>query len=144
VPTLEQCDIYTVSETVPEPKKEIMGGGGEPVDGRPGKFYLRALNPLTGKRQWEYPMTGQAESWAGAVSTDGGVVFFGDDDGQLVAVDAKSGQHLWHYSMGQNITASPITYSVNGKQYVAIAAASDVFTFGLFEPAKPLPLVPSK
>lgn len=144
VPTLEQCDVFTVSETIPEPKKEIMGGGGEPENGRPGKFYMRALDPATGKRRWEYPMTGAAEMWAGAVSTAGGVIFFGDDDGQLVAVDAKSGQHLWHYSMGQNITASPITYMVDGRQYVTIAAASDVFTFGLFEPAKPLAVVPSR
>ena len=89
-------------------------------------------------------MTGSGEMWAGAVSTAGGVIFFGDDDGQLVALDAQSGQHLWHYSMGQNITASPITYMVDGRQYVTIAAASDVFTFGLFEPAKPLAVVPSR
>ena len=144
VPTLEECDVYTVSETIPEPGKGIMGGGGEAVDGVPGKFFLRALDPLTGKRKWEYPMSGRGESWAGAVSTEGGIVFFGDDDGQLVAIDARDGHHLWHYSMGQNITASPVTYSVNGKQYVAIAAASDVFAFGLFEPAKALPLPPSK
>jgi alcohol dehydrogenase (cytochrome c) len=144
VPTLEQCDVYTVSETVPEPKKEIMGGGSEPHNGLPGKFYLRAIDPLTGKRKWEYPMTGGAESWAGAVSTAGGVIFFGDDDGQMVAVDAKTGHHLWHYTMGQNITASPIVFSVDGKQYVSIAATADVYTFGLFEPAKPTPLVPTR
>ncbi|MBV9307324.1 MAG: PQQ-binding-like beta-propeller repeat protein, partial [Acidobacteriaceae bacterium] len=66
--------------------------------------------------------------------TAGGLVFFGDDDGQLIAVDARTGKDLWHYSMGQLLTASPITFSVRGKQYVSIASASDVFTFGLFEP----------
>ena len=60
-------------------------------------------------------MTGPAESWAGTVSTAGGVVFFGDDDGHLVAVDAKNGRHLWHYQMGEGLTASPITYAVDGK-----------------------------
>jgi alcohol dehydrogenase (cytochrome c) len=144
VPTLEQCDVYTTFESVPEPMKEMMGGGAEPHGGRPGKFYLRALDPTTGKRRWEYPMTGSAESWAGAVSTAGGVLFFGDDDGQFVAVEAKTGKHLWHYSFGQNITASPITYTVNGRQFVSIAAGGDVFTFGLFEPATPLGLVPTR
>jgi alcohol dehydrogenase (cytochrome c) len=46
-------------------------------------------------------------------------------------VDAVSGKPLWHFNTGQNITASPMTYAVNAKQYVAIAAGSDVFTFAL-------------
>ena len=89
-------------------------------------------------------MTGPATMWAGSVSTAGGVVFFGDDDGQLVAVDAVSGKHLWNFNMGQLLTASPITYSVDGKQYVAIAAATSVFTFGLFEPVQSLQLIPER
>ena len=83
-------------------------------------------------------MTGPAESWAGTVSTAGGVIFFGDDDGHLVAVDAKDGKHLWHYQMGEGLTASPITYAVDGKQYVAIASASAIFSFGLFEAMPPM------
>ncbi len=142
VPTLEQCDLYTVSETVPEPMKEIMGGGSESIPSKPGKFYLRAIDPVSREIRWQYPMTGQGNMWAGTVATAGGLVFFGDDDGQFVALDARTGTHLWHYSFGQNITASPVTYSVNGKQYVSIAAGADVFTFGLFEPAQPAPLVP--
>ena len=46
-------------------------------------------------------------------------------------MDAESGKHLWHYSMGQMLTASPITYEVQGVQYVAIAAGTDVFAFAL-------------
>jgi len=53
-------------------------------------------------------------------------------------LDASSGRDLWHYTMGQLITASPITFSVDGKQYVSIAAGTDIFTFGLFEPASPV------
>ena len=66
---------------------------------------------------------------------------FGDDDGQLVALDARTGRHLWHFNTGQMLTASPITYSVDGKQFVTIATATDVMTFGLFEPAPSVPLV---
>jgi hypothetical protein len=47
---------------------------------------------------------------------------------------------LWHFNTGQLITASPMTYSVNGKQYVALASATDVFCFGLFEPMRPAPV----
>ena len=85
-------------------------------------------------------MTGPAESWAGTVSTAGGVIFFGDDDGQLVAVDAKAGTHLWHYQMGEGLNASPITYSVGGKQFVAIASQTAIFSFGLHQPQKPIAL----
>jgi len=136
VPTLEQCDVYSSSAKTPEPMKNFAGTGGESISKEPGKFYLRALDPRTGEKRWEYPMTGHGDSWAGAVSTAGGLVFFGDDDGQLVAVDAVTGRHLWHYYLGQTITASPVTFMADGKQYVTIAAATDVFTFALFEEAR--------
>lgn len=112
----------------------FAGTGGENIPAEPGKFLLRAIDPRTGKRVWEYGLPGPATAWAGAVSTAGNVVFFGDDNGQLVASDARTGKHLWHFGTSQNITASPITYSVDGKQYVAICSASDVYAFGLFEP----------
>jgi glucose dehydrogenase len=69
----------------------------------------------------------------------GGVVFFGDDQGQLVALDSRTGEHLWHFAMGERLTASPITYLADGKQYVAIASATAIFSFGLFERAQRLP-----
>jgi len=134
VPTFEECDMYTSSAKTPEPMKNFAGTGGEPISKEPGQFYLRALDPQTGAKRWEYPTTGHGDMWAGTVSTAGGVVFFGDDDSQLVAVDAATGRHLWHSYLGQNITASPITFMADGKQYVTIAAATDVFTFALFEP----------
>jgi alcohol dehydrogenase (cytochrome c) len=71
--------------------------------------------------------------WAGTVSTAGGVVFSGDDDGNLVALDARTGKDLWHFPTGHFLYASPVTYMIAGKQYVTIATESDVFTFGLFE-----------
>ncbi len=137
VPTLEQCDLYVSTMHTPEPMHDLMAGGGGPPPGESGKFYLRALDPVTGNKRWEYPMAGPATMWAGSVTTAGGLVFFGDDEGQLVAVDSSTGRDLWHYGMGQLLTASPITYSINGKQYVSIASATDVFTFALFEPQKP-------
>ncbi|MFN7938503.1 MAG: PQQ-dependent dehydrogenase, methanol/ethanol family [Bryobacteraceae bacterium] len=141
VVTLEQCDIYVSSAKEPLPMQNFAGGGGEQIPTEPGKFYLRALDPKTGKRVWDYPMTGPATMWAGTVSTAGGVVFFGDDDNHLVAVDAKTGRHLWHYNMGQPVFASPVTYEVDGKQYVTIASQTDVFTFGLHEPMQSVPVV---
>ncbi len=135
--TLEQCGMFTTSAQKPVPMKNF-GGGGATEDG--GQFFLRAIDPKTAKRVWEYPMTGSAAMWSGTVSTAGGVVITGDDDGHLVALDAKSGKHLWHFNMGELLTASPITYEVDGKQYVAIASATAIFSFGLFEPMRPIPM----
>ncbi len=142
VVTLEQCDKFYSSAKEPEPYKGFTGGAGEQIPREPGKFFLRALDPKTGARKWEYPMTGPATMWAGTVSTAGGLVFFGDDDGQLVAVDSQDGRHLWHFNMGQPLTASPVTYMTGGRQYVAIAAQTDVFVYGLHEPVKAAPVLP--
>ena len=140
VMTLEQCDVYTSSSLEPEPKKNFSGGGAGPKPAEIGQFFLRAFDPATGSKKWEYPVvTPTAEAWSGTVSTAGGVVFFGDDQGQLVAVDSRTGESLWHFSMGEGLTASPITYAVDGKQYVAIASATAIFSFGLFEPQHPMP-----
>jgi alcohol dehydrogenase (cytochrome c) len=131
--TLEQCGMYFRSSQQPQPMKNFSGGGATEEG---GQVILRALNPKTGLRVWEYPMTGLGRMWTGTVSTAGGVIFSGDDDGNLLALDAKNGKHLWHFNVGEMLTASPVVYSIDGKQYVAIASASAVFSFGLFEPAE--------
>ncbi len=133
--TLEQCGMFTISSQTPVPMKNFSGGGATEEG---GQVFLRALDPKTGKRVWEYPMTGVGSMWAGAVSNAGGVVFAGDDDGSFLAIDAKTGKHLWNFNVGERLTASPIIYEQDGKQYVAIASASAIFSFGLFEPVKPV------
>lgn len=138
---LEGCDIYISSAREPVPMVGFAGTGGEKPPRNTNQFFLRALNPTTGERVWEYPMTGPTIMWAGTLSTEGGIVFFGDDDHHLVAVEAKTGEHLWHFNVGQQLFSSPITYMVNGRQYVTLVAQTDVFTFGLFEPLKSIPLV---
>jgi alcohol dehydrogenase (cytochrome c) len=65
------------------------------------------------------------------MTTAGGLVFFANDAEAFEAVDARTGKSLWHFNTGQTLTASPMSYSVTSKQYVAIAAGSDVFTFAL-------------
>jgi alcohol dehydrogenase (cytochrome c) len=135
--TLEQCGFYSMSMQEPVPMKNFAGGGATEEG---GQVIVRAIDPKTGKRAWEYPMTGLGRMWSGTVSTAGGVVFAGDDDGHLVALDAKTGKHLWHFNMGERLTASPISYEAGGKQYVAIASATAIFSFGLFEPAPSIPL----
>ena len=65
------------------------------------------------------------------MTTAGGLVFFADDAQSFEAIDARSGKPLWHFNTGQDLSASPMSYAVLGKQYVAIAAGSDIFSFAL-------------
>lgn len=65
------------------------------------------------------------------MGTAGGVLFVGAAEGQLIALDAKTGKALWHTKLPGTVSASPISYAVNGKQYVAIIAANTVYSFAL-------------
>jgi alcohol dehydrogenase (cytochrome c) len=90
-----------------------------------------AYSVSEGKLVWHYPQVGRGDSWGGTLTTAGGLVFFGDDAGFLEGIEARSGQALWHFNTGQTMHASPMTYMVDGVQYVAVAAGSDVFSFSL-------------
>jgi alcohol dehydrogenase (cytochrome c) len=92
---------------------------------------LLAYDLATNKFVWEYPLVGEKDSSAGTLATATGLVFFGDTSQALEAVDTTSGKPLWYFTMGQTIHASPMSYSVAGKQYVAIAAGNDIFCFAL-------------
>ena len=92
---------------------------------------LRALDLDTGRVAWEIPQVGNSNNYAGTLSTDGGIVFYGQASGEFAAVDAKSGAHLWHFETHETWKASPMTYTVNGRQYVAITSGANVIAFGL-------------
>ena len=101
----------------------------------PERKYLRALDIETGKTVWEIPQIGTTESkhWAGVLATAGGIVFYSDPGGAFVAVDERDGKPLWHFPTNAVIKASPITYVAGGKQFVALAAGSNIISFGLAE-----------
>jgi alcohol dehydrogenase (cytochrome c) len=80
---------------------------------------------------WKYPQVGGARSEGGTITTAGGLLFFGDDAQSFEALDASSGKPLWQFNTGQHFGASPMSYAFQGKQYVAIAAGSDIFAFAL-------------
>lgn len=98
--------------------------------------FLRAIDLDSGAIAWEIPIQGaenQEVSFAGAMATAGGLVFFGSRAGSFMAADAVTGELLWHFNTGGTIRASPITYEANGQQYVAITTKGGVFAFGLFD-----------
>jgi len=90
-----------------------------------------AFDPAKNTVVWRKPQVGNAHSFAGAMSTATGLVFFGDDANSFEAIDARTGAPLWHFNMGQSPHASPMSYAVDGKQYFAIAAGNDLFAFAL-------------
>jgi PQQ-dependent dehydrogenase (methanol/ethanol family) len=100
---------------------------------KPGKKYLRALDIETGKVVWEIPQSGPIEGkrWAGVLATAGGILLYADPNGDLVAVDQKDGTRLWHIPTNQTIKTAPITFTAKGRQYIAIAAGSNILCFGL-------------
>ena len=79
---------------------------------------LKKFNVLTGETVWEIP--DPYPNWGGALVTDGGLVFYGSLGGDFRAVDRSTGKVLWQRKLGSGIIGNPITYSVNGKQYVSV------------------------
>jgi alcohol dehydrogenase (cytochrome c) len=128
---LEECENFFFK---PQPFQEGQGyysTGAKRIPSEGSQKVLVAFSLDTGSIAWKYPQSGGGRSSAGTMATAGGLVFFGDDAGSFEAVDAQSGRALWHFNTGQDINASPMSYAVGGKQYVAIAAGSDVFSFAL-------------
>ena len=82
---------------------------------------------------WSYAQTGKAQTYSGVLSKDGDLVFFGEDSGAFAALDARSGEPLWHFQANQDWKASPMTYMVGGRQYVAIASGMGFWAFALPE-----------
>jgi PQQ-dependent dehydrogenase (methanol/ethanol family) len=93
---------------------------------------IKAIDPETGKTMWDFK-TYQGSATNGVVATGGGVVFGSTRDGNIVALDARTGKHLWHFETGGNNAASPVSYAIDGRQYVALAAGNTVFSFALPE-----------
>jgi PQQ-dependent dehydrogenase (methanol/ethanol family) len=98
-----------------------------------GERYLRAVNIDTGEIAWELPQPGaaRAKTWSGVLATAGGLIFYGQPNGGFAAVDQRNGKTLWQFPTNVRMKASPMTFTVAGKQYVAVAAGPNILCFGL-------------
>ena len=101
----------------------------------PGMRYLRAIDIETGKIAWEVPQVGPTDGKrvAGVLGTAGGLLFYGDSSGYLLAADERNGKTLWRMPLSAIIKTSPMTFAADGRQYIAIAAGSNILCFGLPE-----------
>jgi alcohol dehydrogenase (cytochrome c) len=94
-----------------------------------GHGAVLAIDPKTGEVKWRYRMTDVTDTGITTTVTD--LLFTGGREGYLQALDAKSGALLWKVNLGSQMLNNPITYSVNGRQYVAAMAGLSLFTFAL-------------
>jgi len=90
---------------------------------------VRAIDPLTGTRKWEFKMPTVTES--GILTTASDVLFAGGREGYFFALDARTGAVLWRATLGGVVISGPMSYAVAGRQYVAVAAGSALFSFAL-------------
>lgn len=124
----ESGNRYVRAETPYEPGKGYWGGRTLPVEG--GYAGIRRIDTTTGERQWEHKIS-QGSLAAGVLASAGGVVFAGTREGNLLALDAASGNLLWRFQTGGTIASAPISYAVAGKQYIAMAAGGVLYSFAL-------------
>jgi PQQ-dependent dehydrogenase (methanol/ethanol family) len=79
---------------------------------------LRAINPVTGKIAWEHKE--EFPLWAGTLTTAGGLLFTGTSDGYIKAFDKKNGKELWKFQTGSGVVSVPVTWEMDGEQYIGI------------------------
>ncbi|HSY90719.1 MAG TPA: PQQ-dependent dehydrogenase, methanol/ethanol family [Candidatus Binatus sp.] len=126
----DQCDIFSTAPQPYEAGHAYYGSAYFPSEeAEPYRGFLKAIDPATGQVKWKFEHT--SPTWSGVLSTAGGLVFSGDAEGNFIAFDAESGKPLWHFQMGGAVYAAPMAFAVDGKEYVAIAAGSAVYAFGL-------------
>jgi alcohol dehydrogenase (cytochrome c) len=120
-------DVPRIQQLSP-PKPMVIGENYTLVNARlptisPGQVvgYYIAMNPLTGERKWEVPLT-DIPSSAGMLATGGGLVFTGKLTGEFVALDEDTGKTLWQFQTSSGINSTAITYTRNGRQYVTVAS----------------------
>jgi alcohol dehydrogenase (cytochrome c) len=103
---------------------------------------VRALDPRTGVRRWEFKLNSgfdlatyhdyKADHGAGGIlTTASDLLFTGGREGSFLALDARTGKLLWNVQLGGAILMNPMTYSVNGRQYIAVDAGTSLYVFGL-------------
>ncbi len=119
----EDCGIYRKSGN-------IFGNNPDPKE--IGTRLVRALNIETGGIVWEKPLIGPQETnYTGVLATAGGLVFHGETGGDFAAVDSKTGKTLWTFRSNDSWRASPMTYMLDGRQYVAGMDGTNLISFAL-------------
>ena len=116
------------------PRSLIGGLQGAKINTRKedeGYGAVRAIDPMTGDRKWEFKMNDVTD--AGVLTTGSDLLFSGGREGYFYALNARNGELLWKANVGGPVASGPMSYAVNGKQYFAISAGNSLFVYGLRE-----------
>jgi alcohol dehydrogenase (cytochrome c) len=130
VPVREMGSIYYKTGVEYKPGTYYTGGSEKRLD-EESWGAVRALDVKTGKQAWDFALP--SPTWAGVMSTAGGLVFAGSNEGNFFALDAKSGKPLWQFQTGGAVRSGPMSYLFDGKQYVVVAGGHALFVFSLGE-----------
>jgi alcohol dehydrogenase (cytochrome c) len=136
----EVCATYYAWRQEYVPGERYTGGAGQRARGPDYRAYgaLRALDPATGERRWEFEYI--SPSTSGLLSTASGLIFSGDAEGNFLAIDARSGKFLWRFQMGSALHGtSAITYMLDGRQQVLVPAGTTLTAWALSD----VPRVPA-
>lgn len=125
----ESGAVYFIGDPEYKEGEQFNGGGFRSVPGELQYGAVRAFVPATGEMKWEYRLF--SPPWAGLLSTAGNLVFGSTNEGQVFALQASTGKPLWRYQTGGVGRGNPISYSVEGKQYVAVTMGNALHVFGM-------------
>ena len=122
-------DAYSVYYIFDQDEKPEGWGGND--RGGWSESTLRAIDYKTGKIKWGHKWEGAGGPRSGVLSTAGNLVFAGDPSNNLVALNATTGKPLWHANLGAGMSNAPITYELDGTQYLVVAAGDSLFGFAM-------------
>jgi alcohol dehydrogenase (cytochrome c) len=123
--------VFYKAEAEYQPGTPFLGGGEQALSGDDASGAILALDAMTGKQQWEFPL--QSPPWSGVMATAGGLVFAASNEGYFFALDAANGQPLWRFNTGAHIRTNPMGFAVEGHQRVAITGGNTLLVFGVEE-----------
>ena len=118
VPAIEMCGKFFVLDLAYQKGRPYYGGGHERLP--PASGHVSAIDLATGKAAWRYDT--EWPMYAGVLATGGGLLFVGNPQGELEALDQKTGKKLWGFKTGSGIVTNPMSFQVDGRQYVAIVS----------------------
>jgi alcohol dehydrogenase (cytochrome c) len=121
IPDMERGTTFTSGDVLFRRGIMYMGGSMEWAPWEEAHAYVTAYHVPSGDVKWKFEMPG-GDNWAGTLATGGGLVFAGAPDGYLCAFNDETGEVLWKFQTGSGIYAPPISFTLDGKQHIGIAA----------------------
>jgi quinohemoprotein ethanol dehydrogenase len=119
----DQYMVFARSDEVFKEGSVYLGSIIAPIDNAPRRGTVTAIDVKTNKIAWQQKWDDSA--YSGVLTTKGGLVFVGHNDGRIIAYDAKTGEQVWEFKTDAGVNAAPISYEVDGKQYISVLVAGN-------------------